>query len=156
MPELSVIAVGDKVPSWVQEGVDSFAKRLPKPYAPTVKTVSAISRKQRDSQRCKQEEGDKLLAGVPKGSRIIVLDEHGQSWSSKKLAGKLEGWMTSGQGTAFLIGGADGLSPTCLSRAESHWSLSALTFPHALVRVLLMEQLYRAWTLISHHPYHRA
>lgn len=100
-------------------------------------------------------EGERLLAHVAASDRVVALDERGQSWSTRKLAEQLEGWRSDGRDVALLIGGPDGLSDGCLERAEQRWSLSALTFPHMLVRVLVAEQMYRAHSLLTNHPYHR-
>ena len=97
-----------------------------------------------------------MLATIPDGCRVIGLDVRGRSWSTEALADELRDWLGSGRDTALLVGGADGLSAACLERADRKWSLSALTYPHALVRVLLAEQLYRAWTITTGHPYHRS
>jgi 23S rRNA (pseudouridine1915-N3)-methyltransferase len=104
----------------------------------------------------RREEGERLLRAVPKGGLVIALDERGDAWDTAWLATELSGWLAGGREPALLVGGADGLSAECLQRAERRWSLSALTFPHPLVRVILAEQLYRAWTLVKGHPYHRA
>lgn len=97
-----------------------------------------------------------MLAAVPRDCHVIALDVTGQAWNTEVLAGRLQGWLGAGRDVALLVGGPDGLAPACLARADTRWSLSPLTLPHALVRVVLAEQLYRAWTLVSGHPYHRA
>lgn len=96
-----------------------------------------------------------MLKRVPRGCRLVALTEAGTAVSTKRMASALNEWMGSGRDVAIIIGGADGLSDECLSRADDRWSLSALTFPHALVRVIVAEQLFRAWSIISNHPYHR-
>ena len=103
-----------------------------------------------------RREGEGLLRAVPSGARIVVLDERGAAWSTADLAERLETWMADGRDTALLAGGPDGLAPECRDRADLSWSLSRLTFPHALVRVIVAEQLWRAWSLLHRHPYHRA
>ena len=97
-----------------------------------------------------------MLAAVPQGAHVVALLEAGKPWSTKELATKLEGWMQRGAPVYFLVGGPDGLSPDCVSRANERWSLSNLTLPHGLVRVVVAEALYRAWSLLENHPYHRA
>ena len=97
-----------------------------------------------------------MLAAIPADCLVVALDVQGKAWSTEDLATKLQDWMASGRDLVLLIGGPDGLSPACLERADQRWSLSSLTFPHALVRVLVAEQLYRAWTVTIGHPYHRA
>lgn len=104
----------------------------------------------------RDEECRRLLAAVPGGDYRIALDEKGKQWSTGEFAATLDEWMAHGRNVSLLVGGADGLSPACIQGADAHWSLSRLTFPHALVRVLVAEQVYRAWTIHQHHPYHRA
>jgi 23S rRNA (pseudouridine1915-N3)-methyltransferase len=101
-------------------------------------------------------EGERLLAAIPSGSRVIALDERGQEWNTVELAKRLTGWLQEGRDLSLLIGGPDGLDAACRDRAERLWSLSRLTLPHPLVRIVVAEQLYRAWSLLHHHPYHRA
>ncbi len=103
-----------------------------------------------------KSEGQALLAAVPQGALVIALDQSGKQWSTEGLANKLESWMHEGRDVAFLIGGPDGLSRTCLDNANMCWSLGRGTFPHAMVRVMVAEQLYRAWSVTQNHPYHRA
>jgi 23S rRNA (pseudouridine1915-N3)-methyltransferase len=104
----------------------------------------------------REDEGRRILAAIPGGNQVIALDVGGRSWSTQMLAEQMQKWMQGGRNLSLLVGGPDGLSLDCLQRAEQRWSLSDLTMPHTLVRVLLAEQLYRAWTVISGHPYHRA
>lgn len=108
-----------------------------------------------DISSLREKEGEALLAGIPRGDRVVVLDERGKSWSTRELAEKLERWMQTEHGVSFLVGGPDGLSPACMTAAAERWSLSRLTLPHPLVRVVLAEQIYRAWTVTQNHPYHR-
>ena len=105
--------------------------------------------------RIKQQEGEKILAAIPRGSRIVALEVNGRAWSTQQLAKQLDGWLHSGQDIALLIGGPEGLSDSCVARADVKWSLSPLTLPHPLVRVLLSEQIYRAYSILKNHPYHR-
>jgi len=107
-------------------------------------------------ERAVSEEGKRMLAALGPRQCVIALDVDGRSWSTVQLAGKLASWLADGRDVSLLVGGPDGLADACLERAEQRWSLSALTLPHPLVRVLLAEQLYRAWTVITNHPYHRA
>ena len=108
-----------------------------------------------DVLRLKEEEGERLLSGVAQHDIIIALDESGRQWSSRELAGQMNRWLEDRQDISLLIGGPDGLSRICLERAHMKWSLSSLTFPHMLVRVILAEQLYRAYAITQNHPYHR-
>lgn len=153
--ELRMVAVGRRPPRWVSEGMEDFARRLPRHLRlRLVEVPPGAARRSGDRERARAEEANGLLAGA--GDAIIVaLDEAGEAWRSRDLARRLEGWLQEGQDVAFLMGGADGLDPRCHAAARHCWSLSALTLPHLLVRVVLAEQLYRAWTLLEGHPYHR-
>jgi 23S rRNA (pseudouridine1915-N3)-methyltransferase len=113
-------------------------------------------RKSLGSEQAAEEEGRRMLASLPKDCTVIALDVRGNSWSTEELAVRLHDWLGSGRDVALLVGGPDGLSAACLARADLKWSLSALTYPHSLVRVVLAEQLYRAWTINTGHPYHRS
>ncbi len=149
----SLIAVGDRMPSWVNDGFAEYVKRLTRELPLKLVEVSA---KSRDPARAKDEEGHALLDAIPKNAYIVALDGRGQSWSSEELAKELARWRMLGKDIAFLIGGADGLAAAVLQRADQRWSLGPLTLPHPLVRIVVAEQLYRAASLLSHHPYHRA
>jgi 23S rRNA (pseudouridine1915-N3)-methyltransferase len=118
--------------------------------------VAPAARRNLSAERARHLEGERLLAQVGARDRVLALDVKGRTWSTETLARKLDDWRMEGNDLAFLIGGADGLDGRCLDRADERLSLSALTFPHALVRVIVAEQLYRAWTLLTGHPYHRA
>ena len=111
--------------------------------------------KRADATSRKADEGERLLRALGDRTRLVVLDEGGQAWSTRDLAGRLEAWRGGRTAVALVIGGPDGLAPELLARADEHWSLSRLTFPHPLVRLVLIEQLYRAWSLGAGHPYHR-
>ena len=153
--KIRLLCVGTRVPGWVAEGFTSFAQRLPRDHALLLEEVSA-ARRQGDIKRCINEEGERLLRRVGRDDRVIALDERGAAWTSAALAAHMSAWRRDGRDVVLLVGGADGLAEDCRSRAESAWSLSAATLPHALVRVLVAEQIYRAWTLLTGHPYHRA
>ena len=151
-----VIAVGERVPQWVVAGYEEFARRLPANTPLRLIEVTASKRgKGVDLGRAVAEEGKRMRSRIPRGAHVIALDEHGLSWSTSELAAQIEQWRHQGGDVAFLIGGPDGLAPACREHAARSWSLSALTLPHALVRVLVAEQLYRATSLIAGHPYHR-
>ena len=154
--KIRLLCVGTRVPKWVEEGYETYAARMPRDHALVLETVPAAARRGSDAKRWLEEEGDRLLARVPPEQRAIALDERGRSLSSAALATELERWRRDGRDVALLVGGADGLSAACRARAEWTWQLSAATLPHALVRILVAEQLYRASTLLSGHPYHRA
>ena len=154
---IHLIAVGTRMPAWVVAAYQEYAKRLPREC--TLQLVEIALSKRRKSQTPEQaaeEEGQQMLASLPKDCTVIALDVRGNSWSTEALAMRLQDWLGSGRDVALLIGGPDGLSAACLARADLRWSLSALTFPHPLVRVVLAEQLYRAWTINAGHPYHRS
>lgn len=145
------------MPAWVTDAYQEYAKRLPRECAlQLVEIPVSKRRKSLTSAQAAEEEGRQLLASLPKDCTVIALDVRGNSWSTEELAMRMQGWLGSGRDVALLIGGPDGLSAACLERADLAWSLSALTYPHPLVRVVLAEQLYRAWTIHSGHPYHRS
>jgi 23S rRNA (pseudouridine1915-N3)-methyltransferase len=151
-----LIAVGHKMPGWVQAGYREYAKRLPPECTLRLVEVPAGRRgKNSDITRIVRAEGDRLLAAVPRGARVVALDVRGRAWSTAALAERLTGWLGEGRDLALLVGGPDGLDPGCLAASDERWSLSPLTFPHPLVRVILAEQLYRAWSVVRQHPYHR-
>jgi 23S rRNA (pseudouridine1915-N3)-methyltransferase len=147
-----LIAVGERMPAWVQEGYAEYAKRLARELPLQLVEVST---KSRDPARITADEGAALLAAIPKGAHVVALDGRGKPWSSEELAAQLTRWRMQGKDLALLIGGADGLAPAALERADQHWSLGPLTLPHPLVRIVVAEQLYRATTQLAHHPYHR-
>ncbi len=154
--QIQLIAVGTRMPGWVDEGFKEYAKRLPRECSLRLVEIPLGRRpKSGDVSRAMAEEGERMLAAIPKGALVVALEVDGRSWSTEDLAGQLDGWLGSGQDVALLVGGPDGLAPACQERAQQRWSLSALTLPHPLVRVLLAEQLYRAWTVYKGHPYHR-
>lgn len=143
------------MPDWVAAGVREYAGRLPGNLLQLVELPLGTRTKAGDPRRAQAEESQRLLKAIPGGARVVALDPRGRSLSTEALAGKLDGWLQEGRDVAFLVGGPEGLSAECLARSEERWSLSALTFPHMLVRVILAEQLYRAWTILRNHPYHR-
>jgi 23S rRNA (pseudouridine1915-N3)-methyltransferase len=150
---IRLIAVGDRQPAWVEEAVESYARRLPMQWRFRLQTVTTAGDK--DSRKRAASEGERVLGQVRPAERVVVLDEKGRALSSTAFAAELEGWLADGRDLAFVIGGPDGVSADCLKRADFRWSLSPMTLPHGLARVLAVEQLYRAWTLAQGHPYHR-
>lgn len=145
------------MPTWVDSGFADYAKRFPPECRLELTEIPTGRRgKGLDPKRATVEEGRRQLAAIPKDARVLALDERGQSWSTAELAQKVAGWLQSGQDLALLVGGPDGLADDCLQRAAQRWSLSPLTLPHALVRVLVAEQLCRAISMLKNHPYHRA
>lgn len=153
---ISIIAVGTKMPAWVSQGVEEYCRRLPRELNLQWREIP-LARRVRDSkaEQLREREGEQILKAVPNGDKIIALDVQGKRISTAGLADQLSAWQMSGDNYSLLVGGPDGLSPECLKRASARWSLSDLTLPHPLVRVLLAEQLYRAWTITVNHPYHR-
>ncbi len=139
------------MPAWVEQGIAEYSKRLPRELKLVWREIP-LARRGRDVAA----EGERILRNIPAGERVVALDVQGKRVSTEQLAGHLSAWQMSGANYSILIGGPDGLSPSCLARADFCWSLSDLTLPHPLVRVLLAEQLYRAWTITVNHPYHRA
>ena len=154
--KLILIAVGSKMPALVQSGYDEYARRFPRDLPLELVEVAAGKRgKNADIKRILELEGEKMLAAVPRGSKIVTLEVTGDNWSSPVLAGKLIDWQRDGRDVCLLVGGPEGLAPACIAASEAKWSLSALTLPHPLVRVVLAESLYRAWSICTNHPYHR-
>ncbi len=144
------------MPAWVEAGYNEYAKRLPQQCRLRLHEIPARKRsKAADIDRLVRDEGVRLLAAVPPGCYVIALERTGKLLSTEQLAGHLQSWMAESTEPALLIGGPDGLARLCIERADVTWSLSALTLPHPLVRVLLAEQLYRAWSIVHNLPYHR-
>ena len=152
----SLIAVGERAPSWVAEGFVEYRKRLSH-WLPLelVEVEAGLRGKGRDAVRAMADEGQRVLAALPKSAHVVALDGRGQPWSSEQLAQRLEAWRAQGRDLALLIGGPEGHAPEVLSRADQAWSLGPLTLPHMLVRLLVAEQLYRAAAMLANHPYHR-
>jgi 23S rRNA (pseudouridine1915-N3)-methyltransferase len=151
-----LIAVGTKMPKWVEQGVDEYCKRLPPEIKLEIKEIALGKRgKGADIRRAIKSEGQHMLAAIGQHDRVIALDVKGKSWSTEQLSTELKNWQREGDNISLLVGGPDGLADECLQRANQRWSLSALTLPHPVVRIVLSEQLYRAWAINSNHPYHR-
>jgi 23S rRNA (pseudouridine1915-N3)-methyltransferase len=155
--QLLVAAVGKRMPRWVNEAWTEYARRMPSELALSLREISLAKRgKNADTNRLTAVESAALYAAMPQRARTIALDVKGQPWSTARLAANLEDWMGDGRDVGFMIGGPDGISPDTMQKADDRWSLGPLTLPHPLVRVVLAEQLYRAWTITRNHPYHRA
>jgi 23S rRNA (pseudouridine1915-N3)-methyltransferase len=150
-----IIAVGEKMPAWVQEGFAEYSKRLTRELPLTLVEISTKSRGVRDPARAMADEGEAILAAIPKSAHVIALDSRGKAWSSEELAAQLARWRMLGKDLAFLIGGPDGFAASTIERADQRWSLGPATLPHPLVRIVLAEQLYRAVSQLGNHPYHR-
>lgn len=153
---IRLLAVGGRQPAWVNTAFDEYAVRLPRNWRFRLKAIPATRRGRQASEAAKDSEGAAILDELADGERLIALDENGSQPDSVELAAWLGDWQADGRDVCLAIGGADGLSDRCLARSEQRWSLSRLTLPHGLVRVVLVEQLYRAWSLQAGHPYHRA
>lgn len=152
-----LLAVGTRMPHWVNAGFDEYASRLPRHVRLVLHEIASEPRRRgRSVEPLKLKECERLLAALPKGAGLIVLDGQGATWSTEQLAERMRGWLSQGRDIALVVGGPDGLARECIDRADEVWSLSALTFPHPLVRIIVAEQLYRAWSLLDGHPYHRA
>jgi 23S rRNA (pseudouridine1915-N3)-methyltransferase len=154
---IHLIAVGTRMSSWISQGYEDYARRLPREC--TLRLVEIPSGRRSRTQPAAQAvemESRRMLAAIPEHSLVVALDLGGSAWDTPALAARMQEWLQTGRDIVLLVGGPDGLSGDCLRRADLRWSLSALTLPHALVRVVLAEQLYRAWTIISGHPYHRS
>ncbi len=154
--KIAVLAVGQRQPHWAQQAVDDFVKRFPPGFAVTINEVKAETRSSRPLERILAAEAERLRAAIPTGAIVVALDERGQDWTTAHFAEKLRGWRDASESVAFLIGGPDGLAPELKRAAHVVLRLSSMTLPHALARLLLVEQLYRAWSLLTNHPYHRA
>ena len=150
-----VIAAGTRLPDWIDAGFHDYQKRLGKPLSIELHEI-AVATRGSDPARAIAREGEAMLAAIGKDDYVVALEVGGKPLSTEGLAQWLAGRVREGGNLAFLIGGPDGLAPTCRSRAAMQWSLSPLTFPHGLVRVMLAEQIYRAASLLAGHPYHRA
>ena len=156
MGRVRIIAVGSRMPKWVQEPFDDYLTRLSAGLKVTLTEIEPGSRTAgRPPGKAIEAEGQRILAAVRPGEYVVALDERGKEMTTRELATWLSGRLQDGSDLAFLIGGPDGFAPEVLQRSDFKWSLSRLTFPHALVRVVLAEQLYRAHGVLSNHPYHR-
>jgi 23S rRNA (pseudouridine1915-N3)-methyltransferase len=154
--KVHLIAVGERMPGWVEAGFGEYAKRLPPECALRLVEIPPGKRtRNSDIPRLRAQEGERILAAIPKGALVVALEVKGRPWTTEDLAARLGEWLQGGRDVALLVGGPDGLDEACRARADLQWSLSPLTLPHPLVRVVLAEQVYRAWTLLKGHPYHR-
>jgi 23S rRNA (pseudouridine1915-N3)-methyltransferase len=153
---LTVVAIGRRMPDWVASGWAEYAERMPREWPLQLHALAEPARSRSlDPVSTRRLEGQALQRALPAGSLRVILDAGGQAVSTAALARRLGGWQDSGRDVCFVIGGAGGLEPEILQQGDWVWSLSPLTFPHMLVRVLVAEQLYRAWSILNHHPYHR-
>ncbi|GGY38552.1 ribosomal RNA large subunit methyltransferase H [Bacterioplanes sanyensis] len=154
--KLRLLAVGQKMPNWVEQGYQEYAKRLPSDCALELVEIAPGQRsKSSNIDKAMRQEADALRKALRPQDHVVTLEVAGKPWSTPQLAQQLEGWRMQGGDVAILIGGPDGMSADILALARQRWSLSNLTLPHPLVRVLVAEQLYRAWSILQGHPYHK-
>ena len=152
---LVVVAVGQRIPAWAQTAWDDYAKRFPPEIRFELRAVKTEARSSKSLATVLAAERERIEAAIAPGSRIVVLDEHGTALTTVALAGRLRQWQLDATDVALVIGGPDGLDPAFKKAAHERIRLSDLTLPHAFARVLLVEQLYRAWSVNANHPYHR-
>jgi 23S rRNA (pseudouridine1915-N3)-methyltransferase len=155
--QLIIAAVGHRMPAWIAAGFDEYAKRMPPESRIHLKEIKPVERSgSKNAEAGMAQERVKIEAALPKGARIVALDEHGKDLTSMQLSAWLRRWQQDGRDVAFVIGGADGLDAGFKASADMLIRISSLTLPHGMVRLLLAEQLYRAWSITQNHPYHRA
>lgn len=152
---LLIVAVGQRVPDWAQTAWDDYAKRFPPELKVELKAIKTEPRGSKTYEQLVAAERKRIEEAIPKSTRIVALDERGTALTTVALAAKLKDWQLGGDDVALVIGGPDGLDPAFRQTAHERIRLSDLTLPHAMVRVLLVEQLYRAWSINANHPYHR-
>ena len=153
---IRLIAVGDRQPGWVDEAFDAYTARFPKDWRFRLDVLPTARRGKSDkSARARDDESASILGKIKTDEQVVLLDERGRQFTSQGLAERLGSWQSDGRDLCFVIGGPDGVSGACRERADLTWSLSDLTLPHGLARVLFAEQMYRAWSLQTGHPYHR-
>ncbi|MFK7828172.1 MAG: 23S rRNA (pseudouridine(1915)-N(3))-methyltransferase RlmH [Congregibacter sp.] len=154
---VTVHSVAGKMPRWVDAGIEDYARRLPREIKLGWRDVPLAARRgNADGNKLCEREGAALLKGLRGDDHCVALDVAGKGWAAEDLAEQMQDWMMQGRAVSFLIGGPDGLSSACLAAANQRWSLGPMVLPHPLVRIVLVEQLYRAWTITIGHPYHRA
>jgi 23S rRNA (pseudouridine1915-N3)-methyltransferase len=154
--QINLISVGTRMPGWVQQGYEEYAKRMPRECQLVLKEIMPGKRgKNRDVARIVKDEGVRMIAAIPAKAQVVTLDIPGKLWTTQRLSSAMKGWLESGQNVALMVGGPEGLPDAVRDLARESWSLSPLTFPHPLVRVIVAEQLYRAWSILNNHPYHR-
>lgn len=154
--KIRLLTITHKSPAWIQEGYEEYAKRLPASCALELIEIPAEKRTANaDLKRITEREGEKMLAVIKPQHLVIALDVKGKLWTTEQLSEQLAGWQQDGRNIDLLVGGPEGLAQACLQKAELKWSLSPLTFPHIIVRLIVAEQIYRAWSIMQQHPYHR-
>jgi 23S rRNA (pseudouridine1915-N3)-methyltransferase len=154
--KIRLLTITHKSPAWIQAGYSDYAKRLPPSCMLELVEIPAEKRTANaDLKRITEREGEKMLAAIKPGNHVIALDKEGKHWTSEQLSSQLGNWLQSGKNIDVLVGGPEGLAPACLQLAKESWSLSALTFPHLIVRLIVAEQIYRAYSILQNSPYHR-
>ncbi len=154
--KIKLIAVGTKMPKWIEQGFENYQKRLPKDLVLELIEVPAAKRsKNKLVDKWKDQEAQQVFKYIEPSDQVIALDVKGKNWNTEQLAEELIVWKQSGSNVALLVGGPDGLATDCIQRSNKQWSLSALTMPHPIVRVIIAEAVYRAWSVTVNHPYHR-
>lgn len=155
--KINLVAVGNKMPIWVTQAFEEYSRRLPRECQLQLVEIAPARRgKNAQPLQWMKEEAERILAAIPDNHRVIALEVTGKSWSTETLSQNMQDWLSDGRDVSLIVGGPDGLDPQCLQRADLKWSLSALTLPHPLVRIVLAEQIYRGWTILQNHPYHRS
>jgi len=154
--KISIVAVGTRMPQWSEQAVQEYLERFPRDFEVTLRQVRPEPRRQQPVERILQAESVRLREAFAPADHVIALDERGTDWSTQRLAQQIGAWREASEHVAFVIGGPDGLDESIKSAARMRLRLSSLTLPHALARVLLTEQLYRVWSILANHPYHRA
>ncbi|WP_299728499.1 23S rRNA (pseudouridine(1915)-N(3))-methyltransferase RlmH [uncultured Endozoicomonas sp.] len=151
-----LITVGSKMPGWVEEGYREYSRRLGGDVRLELVEIPLGKRsKGSDISRLQEKEAGQMLAAIGSGDHVVTLEVLGKPWSTEKLAENMDGWLHSGRNVSLLVGGPEGLHGSCLARSDLRWSLSPLTLPHPLVRVVVAEQVYRGWSILHNHPYHK-
>jgi 23S rRNA (pseudouridine1915-N3)-methyltransferase len=156
--KISIVAIGQRQPQWADAAVDDYLSRFPSDYKVDLKALKAEARSRQalDPDRVRAAEAARIRAALPSGCSVIALDERGKDWTTQQLAQQISRWRDAAEPVAFVIGGPDGLDVALKREARMQLRLSSMTLPHALARVILVEQLYRAWSILAGHPYHRA
>lgn len=153
---IELLAAGTKPPAWIASGIQEYQKRLPRDWQFNIKEIPVTRRQKGEPvDKAIKQEGQRMMSALSPGSVVVTMDRNGQNWSTEQLAENIQEWQRESGKLQLLIGGPDGLAQECLDRANRSWSLSKLTFPHFMVRLLLAEQVYRAWSVINRHPYHK-
>ena len=153
---INLIAVGKKMPGWIADGIEHYKKQLPKNYNFIITTIESQSRKSNSSEQTKSLEERLILEAASDSTLLIALDEQGKQQTSKELSKSIEKWQLNAESVALIIGGADGLSSELKQRCNLIWGLSSFTLTHSMARLLLVEQIYRGYSLLNNHPYHRS